>query len=89
MTTRQTGGLLAPIRGRYRPASKGAGFHVPVQATLPLTRCRPSKGVRTTGYPLKGSSYSFTLNLSCMISYFSWSWIYFLMVASLSPTVLT
>lgn len=70
MTTRQTGGLLAPIRGSYRPAPKDAGFHF-VQATTPLTRRRPSKGIRNTGYPLKGSSYSFTLNLSCIISLFS------------------
>jgi len=40
MTTRQTGGLLAPIRGSYRPASKGAGFHF-VQALMPLTRSYP------------------------------------------------
>ena len=26
-TTRPTGGLLAPIRGSYRPAPKDAGFH--------------------------------------------------------------
>ena len=40
MTTRQTGGLLAPIRGSYRPASKDAGFHF-VQALTPLTRRSP------------------------------------------------
>ena len=40
MTTRQTGGLLAPIRGSYRPASKDAGFHF-VQALMPLTRRSP------------------------------------------------
>ena len=40
MTTRQTGGLLAPIRGSYQPASKDAGFHY-VQARLLLTRHRP------------------------------------------------
>jgi len=36
-----------PIRVYYRPAPKDAGFHF-VQATTPLTRRRPSKGVRTT-----------------------------------------
>ena len=72
MTTRQTGGLLAPIRGSYRPAPKDAGFHF-VQATMPLTRRRPLKGGGITGCPLKGSSYSFTLNLSIAISYFSCS----------------
>ena len=40
MTTRQTGGLLAPIRGSYRPAPKDAGFHF-VQALMPLTRRSP------------------------------------------------
>ena len=72
MTTRQTGGLLAPIRDSYRPAPKDAGFHS-VQATMPLTRRPPLKGVCNTGYPLKGSSYSFTLSLSIAISYFSCS----------------
>jgi len=40
MTTRQTGGLLAPIRGCYQPAPKDAGFHS-VQALTPLTRRSP------------------------------------------------
>ena len=50
------------------------------KSLLHLTRflC-PWMGVRTISTcPLKGASYSFTLSLSCMISYFSWSWIYFL-----------
>ena len=60
----------AAISRCYRPAPKDAGFHF-VQATTSLTRRRPSKGVRNTGYPLKGSSYSFTLNLPCIMSLFS------------------
>ena len=39
--------------------------------------------------PLKGSSYSLTLNLSSAISCFSWSSMYFLIVVSFRPTVLT
>ena len=77
-----------PVRGCYRPAPKDAGFHF-VQATLPLPLSPDPEGSSYCWLPLKGSSYSFTLNLSCIISSFSWSWIYFLMVASLSPTVLT
>ena len=72
-----------PVRGCYRPAPKDAGFHF-VQATLPLPLSLDPEGSSYCWPPLKGSSYSFTLNLSCIISSFSWSWIYFLMVASLS-----
>ncbi len=43
----------------------------------------------TQPWPLKGPSYSFTLSLSCIISAFFCSWIYFFIVASFSPTVLT
>ena len=39
--------------------------------------------------PLKGFSYSFFVNLSSILSSFSCSLIYFLIVASFSPTVLT
>ena len=43
MTTRQTGGLLAPIRGCYRPAPKDAGFHfrsslIALDSSQPLKR---------------------------------------------------
>ena len=55
--------------------------------SLPLLL--PLKGRLYYLLPLKGSSYSFTLNLSKAISCFSCSSIYFLMVASFSPTVLT
>ena len=64
--------------------------HSSVQAILLLTRRYPLRGIVTTWhYPLKGSSYSFTLNLSIAISCFSCSWIYFFIVASFNPTVLT
>ena len=39
-TTRQTGGLHAPIRGKYRPTSKGVGLHF-VQTILSLIRSYP------------------------------------------------
>lgn len=77
-TTRIAGGLLWPCKGLLSVAPKDAGFHC-VQAQC---HCR-------LGYPLKGSWYSRVLNLSCKISCFSCCWIYFLIVASLSPTVLT
>ena len=43
MTTRPTGGLLAPIRGSYRPAPKDAGFHF-VQAFIAFDSSQPLKG---------------------------------------------
>ena len=82
-----SGGLLKAISLWYRPASKGAGFHF-VQATLLCRLCLPRKGVfGLLSYPLKGSWYSFTLNLSKAISCFSCSWMYFFIVSSLRPTV--
>lgn len=42
MTTRQTDGLLTPIRNCYRPVPKDAGFHF-IQALTPLTRRSPLK----------------------------------------------
>lgn len=56
----------------HRPVSKGAGFHF-VQATMPLTLLPPQTGRLYYLLPLKGSSYSFTLNLSKAISCFSCS----------------
>jgi len=88
ITTRQTGGLLAPKRGNYRPAPKDAGFHF-CSSLLPLPLLPPLKGRLYYLPPLKGSSYSRTLNLSSAISCFSCSSIYFRIVASFSPTVLT
>ena len=55
----------------------------------PLPLLQPLKGRSYYLLPLKGSSYSFTLSLSNAISCFSCSSIYFLMVASFNPTVLT
>ena len=43
ITTRPTGGLLAPIRGSYRPAPKDAGFHF-VQAFNAFDSSQPLKG---------------------------------------------
>lgn len=73
-------GTLPPT-GTWRVTGQrlnDAGFHF-VQAQCP---CH-------LGYPLKGSAYSRVVNLSCMMSFFSCCWIYFLIVASLRPTVLT
>ena len=72
----------------YRPATKVAGFHI-CSSLLPLPLSQPFKGLLYYLLPLKGSSYSFTLNLSNAISCFSCSDMYFFIVASLSPTVLT
>ena len=56
---------------------------------MPLPLLPTLKGCFYDWLPLKGSSYSFTLNLSSAISCFSCSSIYFFIVASFSPTVLT
>ena len=72
----------------YRPAAQAAGFHI-CSSLLPLHLSPPLKGRLYYLLPLKGSSYSFTLNLSIAISCFSWSDIYFLIVASFNPIVLT
>lgn len=72
----------------YRPAPQDAGFHFVQAYCLCLFR-HPLKGCLYYSPPLKGSSYSRTLNLSSAISCFSWSSMYFLMVASFRPTVLT
>ena len=53
MTTRLTGGLLAPIRGSYRPAPKDAGFHF-VQAFHALDSSQPLKGRLYYRLPLEG-----------------------------------
>mgnify|MGYP006983003431 CR=1 FL=1 len=64
---------------RKRPtASKSAGFYS-VQA-----QCRYHFGL-----PLEGVAYSRVVNLSCMMSCRSCCRMYFFIVASLSPTVLT
>mgnify|MGYP003209668806 CR=1 FL=1 len=60
----------------------------------PLSLCSSLSVIATLAAPkgaylTNGSSYSFTLSLSTAISCFSWSLIYFLIVSSLRPTVLT
>ena len=82
----------------------GAGITIAIQSSSAMTvmlvglvnsgvmELRQTIGIIMGHYlplSLKGFSYSLTLNLSKAISCFSCSWIYFLIVASFSPTVLT
>lgn len=78
ITTRIASGFLQPYKGLLPAASKGAGFYS-VQA-----QCRYRFGL-----PLEGVAYSRVVNLSCMMSCRSCCRMYFFIVASLSPTVLT
>ena len=78
ITTRIASGFLQPYKGLLPAASKGAGFYS-VQA-----QCRYHFGL-----PLEGVAYSRVVNLSCMMSCRSCCRMYFFIVASLSPTVLT
>ena len=72
-----------------QPAPKDAGFHF-VQASLLLTRHKPLIEVFAllTTIP-KGIFIFFYTQFIQRYIMFSCSWIYFLIVASLSPTVLT
>ena len=87
-TTRPTGGLLQGYKPML-PASASRRWLSLCSSLLPLPLSPPLKGCLYYSPPLKGSSYSRTLNLSSAISCFSWSSMYFLMVASFRPTVLT
>ena len=87
-TTRPTGGLLQGYKPML-PASASRRWLSLCSSLLPLPLSPPLKGCLYYSPPLKGPSYSRTLNLSSAISCFSWSSMYFLMVASFRPTVLT
>ena len=56
----------------YQTASQGASDFLFVQVTIALDALHlPLEGASSSRYALNGSSYSFTLNLSCIMSYFS------------------
>lgn len=87
MTTRQTGGLKTGYKPLIPASASRRWLSLRSSHIAFFTFAAPFRDVFTTYLPLKGSSYSFTLNLSNAISCFSYSSIYFLIVDSLIPTV--
>ena len=87
MTTRQTGGLTTGYKPLILASASRRWLSLCSSHTALYSFAAPVRGVFITYLPLKGSSYSRTLNLSNAISYFSCSSMYFFIVASLSPTV--
>ena len=93
MTTRIAGGLLLGCNPKEpRPGTQVPGLNF-VQARLPLDSWRARQTGGSAYFPLdpleNGSSYSFTLSLSSAMSALSCSLMYFAIVDSFSPTVLT
>ena len=82
--TRKTGGSNWGYKPPLLTRASRRGFSLCSSLSVIATLAAP-KGA----YLTNGSSYSFTLSLSTAISCFSWSLIYFLIVSSLRPTVLT
>lgn len=82
--TRKTGGSNWGYKPPLLTRASRRGFSLCSSLSVIATLAAP-KGA----YLANGSSYSFTLSLSTAISCFSWSLIYFLIVSSLRPTVLT
>ena len=82
--TRKTGGSNWGYKPPLLTRASRRGFSLCSSLSVISTLAAP-KGA----YLTNGSSYSFTLSLSTAISCFSWSLIYFLIVSSLRPTVLT
>ena len=82
--TRKTGGSNWGYKPPLLTRASRSGFSLCSSLSVIATLAAP-KGA----YLTNGSSYSFTLSLSTAISCFSWSLIYFLIVSSLRPTVLT
>ena len=82
--TRKTGGSNWGYKPPLLTRASRRGFSLCSSLSVIATLAAP-KGA----YLTNESSYSFTLSLSTAISCFSWSLIYFLIVSSLRPTVLT
>lgn len=82
--TRKMGGSNWGYKPPLLTRASRRGFSLCSSLSVIATLAAP-KGA----YLANGSSYSFTLSLSTAISCFSWSLIYFLIVSSLRPTVLT
>lgn len=82
--TRKTGGSNWGYKPPLLICASRRGFSLCSSLSVIATLAAPKRA-----YLTNGSSYSFTLSLSTAISCFSWSLIYFLIVSSLRPTVLT